>query len=292
MRLLRRLLRRGNRIVRPAAPEPAVQFPVERRSLCLADLDGDGVRALITELDERADRLGCVVLHDGRPFDHVVVIFAGNAERYFMLAAARHVRCPVLYLQEPKSYWYRGSDVLPDLTTLCRAFLVREVGTAHAILFGQSAGAYAALAASTFLPASTVVACAPQTFPDGAAKARVRFVGIRPQAAPDDLLDLRDLLAGAGDPNSCRAVVIAVSETDNPVWAHYWMDYLHALRLADLPNIALFVVNENSHVIVHSRVNAFARLLGNLCGAIHGPPPERERVIHDFLTETFDAPRP
>lgn len=209
-----------------------------------------------------------------------------------MLAAARHVRCPVIYVQEPKSYWYQGSDVLPDLASLCRGFLVQEVGTAHALVFGQSSGAYAALAASTFLKASTVVACAPQTFSDRAAKERVHFIGVSAAVAPDGLLDLRALLSADPAPDTYRAVVIAVSESENPVRAHYWMDYLHALRLAELQNVAIFIVNENSHVIVHSRVNAFARLLKDLCTTIDCPPRQREWVIHDFLSATFDAPRP
>ena len=157
--------------------EPPPEFAVERRNVCLADSTRDEVRDLITAYNARSETVGCLVLNDGAPADRALVIFAGDQERFHMLAAARNVRCPVVYVQDVRSPWYGGSDLLPDLQSFCRHFLATEIGAAPALLFGQSSGAYAALVASTYLRGSTVVACSPQTFPDAVAKSRIHFVG-------------------------------------------------------------------------------------------------------------------
>lgn len=267
------------------APLSAVR--IERRDLCLADLDPEGMRALIGELNAVADQIGCVVFRSPGTHACVTVIFAGNLERFFMLAAARALRGPVVYVQDTVSWWYQGSECLPDLDTFCRTVLVPEVGEARALLFGQSSGAYAALAASIHLPSATVIACAPQTFSDAASKARIRFVGIRALAAPDGLIDLRERLLAHTDPAAMRALVIAAGEVDNPASAHWWGDYLHMVRMIEVPSLAVFVVNANTHVIVHGRVNRFAELLSALSGVACELPAEREAVLEAFLEEEF-----
>ena len=279
--------------VRPEFPQPepaSRPVRVERRDLCLADLDPEGMRALIGELNAVSDTVGCVVFRPPGPHACVAVIFAGNLERFFMLAAARALRCPVVYVQDTASWWYQGSDLLPDLDTFCRAVLVPEIGAARALLFGQSSGAYAALAAGSHLPGATVVACAPQTFSDAAAKGRIRFVGIRALSAPEGLIDLRARLSAHPDPDAMRALVIAAGELDNPATAHWWGDYLHMVRMAEVPDLAIFVVNANTHVIVHGRVNRFAELLAGLADGAAEPPPAREAQLAAFLDAEFGRP--
>lgn len=276
----------------PILPEPAPprSVRIERRDLCLADLDPEAIRALINDLNSVADEVGCIVFKTAGPHDCVAVIFAGNLERFFMLAVARALRGPVIYVQDTVSWWYQGSNLLPDLDTFCRDVLVPEIGTARALLFGQSSGAYAALAASIHLPGATVLACAPQTFPDAVIKDRIRFIGIRALSAPDGLIDLRERLLAHTDPAAMRAVVIAAGEVDNPASAHWWGDYLHMSRMIEVPSLAIFVVNANTHVIVHGRVNRFAELLSVLSGVACELPAAREAVLDAFLETEFGRP--
>lgn len=273
----------------PPAPAPA-PVRVERRELCLAALDPAALRDLIADLNARADEIGCVIFRPPGEHACVTLIFAGNLERFFMLAAARHLAGPVIYVQDPVSYWYQGSPLLPDLDALIRSVLVPEVGAARALLFGQSSGGYAALAAATAFPGATVIACAPQTFADAALKARIRFVGVRALTTPEGILDLRARLAAHPDEASLRAVVIAAGELDNPAHAHWWGDYLHMLRLADVPGMHLSVVNANTHVLAHNRVNQFALLLASVAGAITGTVGERAALLEEFLAVNYPAP--
>lgn len=274
----------------PGPPVPAEPVRVERHDLCLADLDPEALRALIADLNARSDAVGCAIFRPPGPHACVATIFAGNLERFFMLAAARDLRCPVIYIQDPVSWWYQGSPLLPDLDALCRSVIVPETGGARALLFGQSSGAYAALAASCALPGSTVVACAPQTFSDAAAKGRIRFVGVRALTAPKGLIDLRARLAAHPDPDAMRAAVIAAGELDNPAHAHWWGDYLHLLRLAEVPDIDLYVVNANTHVLAHGRVNQFACLLAALSAEASAEPGRRAGILGSFLSENYGVP--
>ena len=283
-------LRRGLASVsrRASAPgEPAPPLRVERHAVSLAGLGPEALRALIEELNLRSGTVGCVVFGEPRQHERVCVVFAGNLERFFMLAAVRALACPVIYVQDPVSYWYQGSALVPDLDTFCRTFLVPEIGPARALLFGQSSGAYAALVAAGHLRGATAVACAPQTFSDAATKGRIRFVGIRALHAPEGLIDLRQRLAAQEDAASLRAVIIAAGELDNPATAHWWGDYLHMLRLADVPGVSTFVVNANTHVIVHGRVNRFADLLARLAEALGAPPEVRAGIVEEFLVGEF-----
>lgn len=273
-----------------AEPAPLSAVRIERRDLCLANLDSEGMRALIGELNAVADQVGCVVFRSPGTHACVTIIFAGNLERFFMLAAARALRGPVVYVQDTVSWWYQGSECLPDLDTFCRTVLVPEVGEARALLFGQSSGAYAALAASIHLPSATVIACAPQTFSDAATKARIRFVGIRALSAPEGLIDLRERLTRHPDPESMRALVIAAGEVDNPATAHWWGDYLHMVRMVDIRDLSIFVVNANTHVIAHGRVNRFAELLSTLSALAFEAPSTRESALDAFLEAEFGRP--
>lgn len=269
---------------------PEVEVVPERLAVRMTDIGQDARRELIRTLGQRAETLGCVVI-EGDPAVHAtLVIFAGNQERFHMLSAAAEVSCKVIYLQDLASGWYQGSPVLPDLPTLCRGFLARELGTEPAVFFGQSSGAYAALVASALFRSSSVVACAPQTRPDGAAKARIHFVGVRPLPTPDGIADVRALLLEAADPNAATSIVLAVSEAENPVHAHFWMDYWHALHLWDLPDVQVSVVNANGHAIVHGNVRAYATLLQQLTSELRAPVARRTEIVRTFLERTYAAP--
>ncbi|MDX7951738.1 hypothetical protein P7D22_11220 [Lichenihabitans sp. Uapishka_5] len=259
---------------------------VERRLGALADLSAEDIRATVAELNAKAERLGCVIF-EGRPHQPgVAVIFAGNVERFFMLPVARHLTCRVIYFQDLQSGWFQGSDVLPDLQHVRDTLLVQEIGDKPCLFFGQSSGGYAALVASLGFPQSTVLSCAPQTFSDGTAKRQIGFFGVRCLSAPDGLIDLRQALQAHHD-DAFRAVIIAASEAENPYTAHYWMDYLHALRLVGVPSVAVSIVRSNTHVIVHGRLNRFAELLGELQTVMAATKEDRAQVVIKFLEAEF-----
>lgn len=267
----------------------AAGFRIERRRIALADLAPDDLRGLIGELNELADDVGCAVLYDGKPFDRVAIIFAGNLERFYMLAVARHLSCPVIFVQDVKSWWFQGSDLVPDLESFCEGCLKPWIGSADVVCFGQSSGGYAALVASAFFPGATVMACSPQTFSDAQVKGRVSFVGIRALSTPDGLIDVKEILSGRCDPMAFRAVVIAGGELDNPASKHYWMDYLHACRLLELESVHLSVLPCNYHSIVHGKVNQFAILLETLAAQTKLDPDIRRATVNAFLSETFSS---
>ncbi|WP_375461845.1 hypothetical protein [uncultured Enterovirga sp.] len=247
------------------------------------------MRALIVELNGMAEKLGCVVFHDGGAYEHVTVVFAGNVERFAMLSVARYLDGPVIYFQDLESPWYQGSRVLPDLDAVCRDILLPEIGSARATFFGQSSGAYAALVASSYVKGASVIACAPQTFSDSAAKAGFAFVGIRALSTPDDLTDVRDLLARNPDDTAFRAVIIAAGEVGNPADKHFWMDYLHVLRLRDALNTFIFVINANNHAIVHHNADRFARLLETFVRSSGGSVADRRSTISSLVPTLVPA---
>ncbi|MCW6511951.1 hypothetical protein [Lichenifustis flavocetrariae] len=256
----------------------------------MIDLPAEELRSLITEFNERADKLGCVVIEGEIECDRTVVIFAGNLERFHMLSAAQTLKCKVVYVQDPESGWYQGSCLIPELSVFCQMFLKDEIGNKPALFFGQSSGAYAALVASTYFPGSTVVACAPQTRSDSAVKTKVHFAGIRPLATPDDLIDVRARLIEASDPHASTTIVMAVGEADNPVHAHFWMDYFHGLHVWDLPNVGVSIVNSNSHAVVHRNVRAYADLLSELAAELSAPVARRNAITREFLDRTYSKP--
>lgn len=293
--MFRRVRRLVSRFMPPASPrapvlpriDPYRPFAVDRHDLCLADLSREALRGLIADLGTRADVTGCAVFSGDTNADTIAIIFAGNLERFFMLAVARNLRCPVIYFQDLESWWYQGSAALPDLRLICERFLVSEVGSKRALLFGQSSGAYAALFASTYLKGSTLVACSPQTFSDQQAKSRIEWIGVRAQMTPPGLLDLKERLSACHDATASRTIVIAASEAGNPVSAHFWMDYLHLLHLDDVAGLMRVVVNADSHTIVHSRVDRFADLLAALDLESASPVEDRNTIIIDFLQALF-----
>jgi len=194
----------------------------------------------------------------------VMVIFAGNYEKYSMLSVARYLRCHVLYFQDPDSFWYQGSSRLPDIEQIA-AFVAAQFPSHRVVFFGQSSGGYAALAASKLIENSAVIAVAPQTFADGEIKNRIRFsTYLNAVAAPDGILDLREYLAD-GSEFSNRYILTSASETSNPFESFFWLDHMHALRMLDVKNSFLTFVRSSRHSLVFRNADTIARLLYGMC---------------------------
>lgn len=217
------------------------RFPYRLSQVCSREH-----RDIIEKLNSSSDTLGCAVFGDLGPGESATIIFAGNLERFLMLATARQVNSKVIYFQDPHQWWYQGSSILPELGYICETFLVKEAGL-HPIIFGQSSGGYAALAASCYFPAPTVVACSPQTFSDREEKEKIKFVNFTASTTPDGLIDIRKAVENHRSSGAYRAVISATSEHGNPIASHYWMDYLHTLRLVGVKSVRVHYVQDGSH---------------------------------------------
>lgn len=291
-----RFLGIGQRTVSKAATPPAqsersvdMEALTERFAFSLSSLTEQALRELIADLNQRVEQLGCVVFEGNPASRSALVIFAGHSEAFFMLSVARSVDCKVICLQDHGGGWYTGASRLPDITALAEGFLWRELGDRRAVFFGQSSGAYGALAASSFHRGAIVLAVAPQTFPDAAIKSAIHFVGVRALSAPDELLDLQALLANRPDASSTRVVIVAVAETENTVDRHFWMDHLHAARLTSGTDVELFVVRSFTHSVVHRNARIFSELLSRLA---REPDAGREtvvRIVNDSMTKLFSS---
>lgn len=253
----------------------------------LCDRDPSEIREIISHLNSEADEITVAHFSPAGVHDRITIIFAGNAEKFFMTAAARHLPCPAIIIQDPHSYWFQGSNMMPDIDTVCRGYLVPTVGSAKVLLFGQSSGAYAALAASVHFAGSTVVACAPQTFPDKELKNQINFVGVRALTVPDNIIDIAARMKAFPDVNSARMVALAAGEMDNPASAHWWGDFLHVLPLVGCPNVDVSVVGHNTHVLAHGKINEFAKLMLRLWESLSERPEQRTAIFHDFLNQQF-----
>lgn len=249
----------------------------------------DEIRSIISSLNDESDKTTVAHFAPAGEHEAVAVIFAGNAEKFFMTAAARHLLCPALIIQDPHSYWFQGSDMMPDLDTFCREYLMHVVGRANALFFGQSSGAHAALAASVHFPASTVVACAPQTFDDASIKSLINFVGIRALNTLPGIIDVAARMKAFPDQQSARMVAIAAGEVDNPASAHWWGDFIHMLPLVGCPNVDISVVSQNTHVLAHGKINEFAKLMLTLSENLSHSFERRVDIFHRFLDQQFGA---
>lgn len=70
---------------------------IERFPQRLCDINRNEHRAIIERLNSFSEKIGCAVFGDMNQNDSATVIFAGNLERFLMLAAARQVRSKVIY---------------------------------------------------------------------------------------------------------------------------------------------------------------------------------------------------
>lgn len=226
-----------------------------------ASLGIDRLREDIAYLNGQANEVGCVFYNVGAPT--TVVIFGGARECFSMLTCARFVETNVLCFQDLQSFWYQGSVHLPDILSIAQILEGGNVGE-NFVLFGQSAGAYAALAASKHLASSVVVAISPQTFSDGTLKSRIKGgSSVATGSAPEGLIDLSEHLVGA-DRSTYRSIFFGVSETNNPVENFFWMDQWHACRMAPLPEVELVMLKEHRHPLVAGRSGVYSDLIRDL----------------------------
>lgn len=251
----------------------------------IVDETDEGLRDLIHSLNEKSDVRGGVIFPASDDFDNVLVIFAGNLERFSMLTVARNIRCKIIYFQDTQSWWYQGSDLLPHLDLLRDGFLVEEIGPLRPVFFGQSSGGYASLVAGRRFPAARVVACAPQVGSDASVKnAIIASHHIACQFTPEGMTNVPDLWSSPGGEGAQAAVIFSVSEWGNPVGSHFWMDYAHALRMLGLENVHVFMMANNKHAIVHRNSRNFGEIIENI---IHNRKNITDNI--DMIRGALDA---
>jgi hypothetical protein len=270
------------RIVPAATLRP---FPIERQHVAFAALALDGIRASIERLNAVHKELGCVIFPARADTENVLVIFAGFLEKFFLLGLAQDRECEVIYLQDPYSQWFGGSEILPNIEDLCRDFLIAQVGARRPIFFGQSSGAYASLVAAKYFDDAIAVACGPQTFADGFLKDRVKFVGgIRPMRAPADIISISDHWMGVAKKNRVLISIFGVTEYDNPASKFIWMDQVHLNALISNEIFDIFVIPVNRHSLVQGNRVHFHDLVGIIC---ENPSENVRDLAAAFLAKTF-----
>ncbi|WP_027487322.1 alpha/beta fold hydrolase [Allorhizobium undicola] len=222
--------------------------------------DLEGLRAVIKTLSHQSNKIGCAEFpaHDDKR--NVLIIFAGNAERFAMLSVARHARCRVICFQDMRSFWYGGSEMLPPIFDIGMR-LREKLDYARPILFGQSSGGYAALVMGGMLDGAISIACAPQTFADSAVKSGICFSPtLNALTTPDDLIDVREFLRHRTS-GKIFEVFSSASEIANPYTSHLWGDWLHVSRLIDIPGVTLNISETSAHSIVERRTSLFAEFI-------------------------------
>ena len=254
----------------------------------IAALSSDDLKARIHELNVDSHTIGCASFPGSDPSNtSTLVVFAGNLERYSMLSVTRDVDCRVIYFQDSESWWYGGSDLLPDIKSIAR-FIETERNSGRILFFGQSSGAYASLVCGGLLADTDVIACSPQTFVDRSIKARLfTSPSLAVHTTPDYLLDVRDLY-GQAQRNGFAAVLFAACELNNPYGSHFWLDHLHILRLVDIDSISLFMTNVSNHSLVLRRAPAFSILIANLVKTSNATSNERLLTVQQFASQISD----
>jgi len=253
-------------------------------SIPLSDLSLEELRHVIGDLNNLSEQLGCVVFEANGRSKSDLVIFGGNLERFSMLSVARGLDARVFYFQDTKSWWYGGSELLPDIKGIA-AFLHHHIGSRHCLTFGQSSGGYAALAVGALNPHYDVLACSPQTFPDRLAKSRLNISAwINVRSTPDYLLDLQAVYD-----NSYRtgfaAALFSVSEHLNPSYSYFWMDHLHMAKLAPVPSIDVFMAASSNHPMVLHRAPLFSEYLKQLIDASGKRTQVKREIVKKLIME-------
>lgn len=147
------------------------------------------------------------------------------------------------------------------------------------------------MVASCYFPSPTVVACSPQTFSDREEKSRIVFVNFLPSATPDGLIDIRDAIERHRSSGAYLAIITAASEHGNPIASHYWMDYLHTLRLVGSRSVRVHFVYDANHSIVNARSDIFAGMLAELYEARYLTLQRKVDIVRMYLDVHFPAPR-
>jgi hypothetical protein len=242
------------------------------------------LRAVIHDLNINSDRLGCAVFEGERRNGTDLVIFAGNLERFSMLSAARHVSSRVFYFQDTQSYWYGGSDLLPNISGI-KQFLIEHVRDRPCLAFGQSSGGYAALAMGGLIPHIDVLACSPQTFADEQLKRRLQITNsLAPQYTPDYLFDIANLY-GSSVRTGMATAIFSASEISNPYQSHFWLDHIHLANIARVPSIEIHLGASSNHSMVFQRALLFSQCLGDLLTMIRKKPKVKREIIRRLVQE-------
>ena len=261
-----------------------VQYAHHDQPLC--DYQLDEIRALSLRIPSEMGPLGCIIFPAKDDKRNVLVIFAGNLERFQMLSVARHARCKIIYFQDDQSYWYQGSDLLPSLPNLM-PFLREEIGHCRPVFFGQSSGGYASLIAAGFIDNAVTISCSPQTGPDRDIKRAIAFgPTIQLQYAPDDLIDVRSHLIGKTEGKFIAAFASA-AETANPIGGHMWCDWLHIGRIVGIENVFVHVAEAYRHSIVFRRAAYFSQLIADALQS--NSPDELTQACHKCLNSLGEA---
>ena len=253
----------------------------------LSRLSVDELRLAIHELNQISGDCGCVVFEGESRRLTDLVIFAGNLERFSMLSAARENASRVIYFQDTASWWYGGSDLLPDIEGI--AFFVRDmIQKRPCLAFGQSSGGYAALALGGLVPHIDVLACSPQTFSDKSMKEHIYVSGhLAVQRTPDYLMDIADLYTGIRRSGYASAIFSA-SEYKNPYQSHFWLDHLHMAKLVNITSIDKFLSASSNHSMVYQRAAEFSVLLKSLMAVSGRKTMHHRSILHDFVGRISD----
>lgn len=254
----------------------------------LSHLSEDELRLAIHELNLISNDCGCVVFEGERRKLTDLVIFAGNLERFSMLSAARENASRVIYLQDTDSWWYGGSNLLPDIAGIAD-FVSDIIQMRPCLAFGQSSGGYAALALGGLVPHIDVLACSPQTFSDSDVKGDIYVSGhLSVQRTPDYLIDIADLYTSVRRSGYASAIFSA-SEYKNPYQSHFWLDHLHMAKLLNINSIDKFLSASSNHSIVYQRAAEFAYLLKSLM-VVSGKKSKHHRtIVRDFVARMTDS---
>lgn len=253
-------------------------------SISLADISTEELRLVIHDLNTVSDQLGCVVFEGRVKSKTDLIIFAGNLERFSMLSAAREIASRIFYFQDTTSWWYGGSNMLPDIKGIA-SFLWEYVRGRQCLAFGQSSGGYAALAVGGLIPHCDVLACSPQTFPDSSLKRRLHIApSLAVQHAPDHLLDLEKIYATSRR-SGVAAAIFSASEFSNPYQSHFWLDHLHLAKIAPVQSIDIFIAASANHSIVFQRARMFSECLKELLAVNSKKADVKRAVIRNFVKD-------
>lgn len=257
-------------------------FPTLVRQFQFSDSSIEAIRHEIWEAIQLVETTGSIY-YPGQDASKTLVIFAGHMEKFATLSLARFTWCNVLIIQDFWSPWYQGSSILPPIEMIGEDLLEKLDGQ-KVVFFGQSSGAYAALAASKRFRDAAVMAVSPQTFSDGAIKDAIQFGrNITPARTPDGLIDLYEYL-GDADTSTKRQIICSASEYKNPIASHFWMDHLHVFRMIPLSCVEIAVIRCYRHSAVFQNAETYSKLIYAL---VHSGDPW-ESIISTFVSYISD----
>lgn len=201
-----------------------------------------------------------------RPETHVALDLSGEGRSLLILfgGIAGGVSMPVFeffrltagmpgkkaFLRDPRRGWYQlGLPGVGPTSQDVRRYLDRVIAEAdvdRVVMAGASAGGYAAMLFGAWCGADHVLAFSPQTFIDAANRTAAGDSRWEPQIdhlhaenPAEAIYDLREVLVSSKVPQ----IALHVSN-DDP------LDLLHALRIADVPNVTIAEHDRGGHRLV------------------------------------------